>query len=299
MVSSQIPRAPVPRCAVLFALPTDRETFDAVARGELLLDYRRLLFRGDTTESVWVNRYQRIAEAARDLMVAAGALNATVVTRATLADVRSASSSHDVLVVIGHWRGWTVFGSDLLADDLDLLARLDRAGMGDLAVIADRKNIRGGLVRGLNAAIESGALLTKLEPAIAASIGHPAVAAALARDLVDEALGDGITPGNRVELCDGLHTPKDFETALEPGFVGDLDLATCSSVVLATFVKRRRGDSLKVVHTLDLVDPLVCMIAIAATLREVKASGRCYSAARLDVEFQLAELRKEMPEGDR
>jgi len=281
---------------VLFALPTDRKTFDAVVGDELLSDYRQLLLRGDPPEAVWQNRYRRIAAAAQDLIVAAGALNATVVTRATLADVESTSSCHDVVVVIGHWRGWTVSGADLVADDRELLSRLAEAGFDDLIALDDRRNIRASLVRGLNAAIESGDILRRVEPSVVGGLGNPALAAALGRDLVDEALGAGITPGNRVELCDGLHTPGNFEAALSSDFRGDLDLATCSSVVLAALIKRRRGDSLKVVHTMDLVDPLVCMIAITATLREIGASDQSYAAARLDVESRLAAVRKELSE---
>ncbi len=50
---------------------------------------------------------------------------------------------------------------------------------------------------------------------------------ALCRDLVDETLAGGIIAGNRLELFDGLHSPKVVNVALRPEFYGTIELAIC------------------------------------------------------------------------
>jgi hypothetical protein len=281
----------IPRVAVLFALPTDRDTFLAVARGEVLGDYRNLLFRGESAEAVWQERYTRVAEAARDLIAAAADVG-TATTRATLSDLAVASRGSDVVIVLGHWRGWAVAEADLRMDLHDIAVRFRRAGFGDLL---GRKAITSRLemVRALNAAIEHGELLARTHPDLADG-EHPTIKATLGRDILDELLGVGIAPGNRVELFDGLHTPAAFEEALDPGFRGDLDLATCSSIALATLISMRRGRSVQVVHTVDLVDPLLCLITIRGTLCHLLTRGGTYAEARLEIESQLGAVRQEL-----
>jgi len=283
----------LPQIAVLFALPTDRAMFDEVARGEVLQDYRSLLLRGSSAEATWLHRYTRVAAAAQELIAVAGDLGASIWTRATLGMVREASAASDVVIVVGHWKGWTVAESDLCADGEDVIGRLADAGLGDMIDVDGRGDSRR-VWHALNAAIENGEMLRRTFPDIAATVEHPSLVAALGRDALDDLLQDQVTRGNRVELCDGLHTPAAFEAALAPGFQGDLDLATCSSVVLATFIGRRRGNAVKIVHTIDLVDPLTCLIAITAALRRMAAYGGPYSRARLDVEAQLIEIKKEL-----
>lgn len=282
------------RYAVLFALPTDRAAFDAVVDGRMLQDYRRLLLRpGESPDAVWHRRYARVAAAAQELTAAARELDATIVARATLDDVRSSSASAQVLIIVGHWRGWTVSDSDLRATADQIRRRLSAGGL-DFVGGFDAGASRGELMRSINDAIESGEVLTRTNPDVAAMVTSPAVQAALGRDVIDELLGDAIAPGNRVELCDGLHTPDALEAALHPRFAGELEFATCSSIVLATLIGRRRRKRVRVAHTLDLVDPLTCLIAITATFRYLKAEGGTYRNARLAVEAQLTEVRRQL-----
>src|SRR4051812_42539400 len=228
------------RYALLFALPVDRASFDRVARGELLTDYRGLLFRTAATEPVWDERYSRVAAAAQELIRVATDVEAECVTDATLLDFARVSSRSDVLIVIGHWRGWVVADTDWTGVPFEIQERLTTTGLSML-VPREQPPDRRALTLACNSAIENGTLLRAVEPRLAAAIANPSLRATLGRDILDQQLEGLLAPGNRIELGDGLHTPSAFEAALHPAFHGVIDLATCSSVALATLIARRRG----------------------------------------------------------
>jgi hypothetical protein len=275
-----------PRLAVLFAIPATRDEFDAAARGDNFRDYARLLFGGDPPERVWSERYERIVAAAADLASAARGLGAMVRYRATLQDVRTATASCDVLVVLAHWRGWPLDAGDFLAAPPALDRCLRASGHAHLSPGPDAP--LSEFARRLNLAIEHESLAAGM------TVASPSLRAALNRDAIDEALGNGVIPGNAVELYDGLHPPGAFEEAIDPGFAGEIDLGTCTSIVVATMISRRRGAAIRLAHTVTLVDPLACCLAIAETLRRLAESGGPYYVRRLEVEQQLGELKREL-----
>lgn len=274
---------------VLFALPTDQATFDAVVHGGMLPDYRRLLVGDGVQDEALNDRCGRLAAAAQDVMAAARQLGAHVVEHATMPDVASIGPSAQVIILVGHWRGSTVLHDDLRAGTEEIVARLAAGGLEGLF---DRSAIDDGdFLSHLNDAIDSGAVFGRA----CADLGQddsPALKAALGRDVIDEILGAAIVQGNRVELWDGLHDPGTFESALHPQFHGALDLATCNSIVLATLISRRRKAQVRVVHTVESIDPLTCLFAIARTLRRVINTGEGYLNARLVVEAELLAIKR-------
>jgi hypothetical protein len=275
------------RCAVLFALPTDRDEFNDVASGRVLRDYGRGLMRGLPTDTVWAGRYVRIVDAIADLCDAVAALEGQAYRAATLCDLTRASASCDIVIIIAHWRGWQVTHDDLAEPPAAVECRLHAAGLGDL--LGRRGMSSGELVSTLNQLIETGTLQHRLVPEADAFEPGALLAATLGRDALDAVLGGAIHPGNRVELYDGLHEPGAIEGAIVPDFSGSLDLATCASLPLATVIKMRRGSRVRVVHTVDAVDPLPCCRMIAAALRFAQQTGESYPAARLTIDAAFRE----------
>jgi hypothetical protein len=106
----------------------------------------------------------------------------------------------------------------------------------------------------------------------------------LCRDLIDEGLNGLVEPGNRMEFADGLYAPSDVEGALWLGFNGELDLAMCNSVALATLIDLRRGSQLRHLHWPQYVLPEPQYLKVAWTLREMAAHGGNYIATRMEVE---------------
>jgi hypothetical protein len=266
----------IPRCAVLFALPADRRDFDRAARQEVWADYGRLLLGGRPPDQVWTEQYSRIVPAMGELTGAASHCGALIIKRATLADVGIASELCDVVIVVGHWRGWVVSENDFRSDVPTIVRTLHqrcRMVFSDRASAAD-------LARDLTTCVENGSLLANYHRRLAHMAVHPSLRQTLGRDALDEILGELIAPGNRVELYDGLHTPCAFDAAIDGGFRGMIDLATCNSVALATVISMRRGAAVKVVHTLDLVDPWTCCVVLADTFRQLADGRGEYASAR-------------------
>jgi len=292
------------RCALLFALPVDRAGFDRVAGMELLTDYRGLLFRTAATESVWTERYSRVAVAAQELIRTAKGLGVECVTDATLGDLARVSSGNDLVIVIGHWRGWAIADADWSAPASVVRARFDEAGLGVVMPRSGHLDHRE-LTRACNIVIEDGTLMNLVEPQLAAAVVNPILRLTLGRDILDQLLEGLLAPGNRIELADGLHTPSQFEAALHSAFRGVLDLATCSSIALATMIARRRGTAVRVVHTQALLDPLVCCLVLTETFRALsncrghgsQKDGELYLSIRLQIEAGLTEVKHQLRKG--
>jgi hypothetical protein len=287
-------------CALLFGLPTSRTYFEAGARGDALFDYMKLTLRDGGPEDVWNARYQRTVAAAQSLIEVATELAVAVYPAATLADFAAASRRHRVLVVLAHWKGAEVCSWDLRGEPATMSTLIERSPDPVLQAINPVVS-RGGavqvaeeLVAAFNVAIDSGRLLSLLPRDLGDSVRNLALLSqALGRDLIDEALGDLIVPGNRLELFDGLHTPHAIESALDAAFQGEIDLSACKSEPLATYLKRRRGDRLHVLFTTELLDPLSCYIVIEHALKQWAMArdsvGASFISARLEIEHRLLE----------
>ena len=267
--------------ALVFATPTSRFDYDEIFDGKVLADYRTT-FGSQSRDSLWSVRFERIVDYAQTLASLAREHGASVYTRAGKADLQHATANCRVVVFVAHWRGAVVGKADVLAAP-ELLARAtELAAHPVLRTLASASNIRT-LLSEMNAFVERGDVIQHLPPDIAAvaRTSRP-VAFTLARDVLDGAFEGLLRPGNRVEMFDGLHTAGDIEAAIAPDFSGELDLTMCNSVVLATLLDIRRGDTIRHVHWPKLVDPLPQYVMIADALRcRVASTRESYIAIRL------------------
>jgi hypothetical protein len=276
-------------------MPASSESYRAMAHGEALHDYRSVALRGQSAEDFWSLRYSRIVAAAEDLALQAEEIGGRVFFDATLDDLSSVGTLTDTLIVLAHWKSHVVTAFDFKAsvsevvdvlrssNDPALLSLCSNAALGEAIAGKD------SLAAFLTSVIESGAMLVDESELLRLAGPSKLVAAALSRDLLDIALRTVLCAGNRIELFDGLHTPFHFTRALGE-FRGEIDLGTCSSQALATYIFERRPIGLHIIHTRDSVDPLPCYIVTKHALAAWHAVGGTYAAARLEAERALQSL---------
>jgi len=267
------------RCAVLIAIPASREEFDDALSRTPLPDYFLEMFRGHPT---W-EQYKKTANAAEALISTARRLDAGVFVHATLDNVTHASAQYDYVVVCAHWRGARVSPRDLRSKPETICQRIRQHPL--LASVRPPTGSEDCVIQSLNAAIDDLSLLGSLPKSVLESAKRTdAIAPVLSRDVIDKALNPHIAPGNCVELFDGLHTPGKFEAALWPGFAGELDLALCASVALATLLDSRTDNRVHNLYWPCAVHPLPQLLKIAVTLEIMAANGGGYIETRLSVE---------------
>jgi hypothetical protein len=284
----------------LFAMPVTATEYAAMAEGKVLPDYRSITLRGQRPEQVWSLRYDRIVAAAQDLITEVRALKGAVVTQATLADVSTAASQTDTLLLFAHWRGPVVVATDFRTTPSAIIDKITSSGHGclqafqsTLAPLRDDPNPET-LAELLTEGIKDGSVLQHAPDIQRLAGPSKVIASALSRDLLDEALKSYIHPGNLVEMFDGVHTPKAIADALGP-FKGEIDLGTCYSMALATYLTCCKPHGLHLVHTRDAIDPLAAYTTTQHALSLWRDSGGSYGRTRVQVDRALGKvLRKEM-----
>lgn len=270
------------RCAVLIAIPASREDFDAALSYNSLPDYflKSLAYGADPPR--W-EQYERIARAAQALIETARRLDAAVFVRATLDHLKRATTRYDYVVICAHWRGAHLTARDLRSNPETIFQRIRQHPL--LASVQPLSDSEDGVIQSLNTAIDDLCLLSSLRKSVLeAAKRTQAIGQVLSRDFIDKALNPDIAPGNCVELWDGLYTPGQFEAALWSGFAGELDLALCTSVALATLLDLRRNNRIPSLYWDCQVDPIPQMGKIAMTLEMMAANGGGYIETRLSVE---------------
>ena len=272
------------RCAVLIAIPASREEFDTALERIPLPDY----FLDSFPNGASWEQYENIAKAAEALIDVARKLRAGVFGRATLQHVTRATAHYQYVVVCAHWRGARVSPRDLRSNPETIFQRIRQHPA--LASLQPQSCDEDCVLESLNAAIENLSLLAALPKSLVDAVKRTAaIGEVLSRDVIDKALHPYIAPGNCVELFDRLHTPGEFESALWSGFAGELDLALCTSVALATMLDLRRNNRIPNLYWDCGVDAVPQLGKIAMTLELMAANGGGYIETRLSVEE--AELR--------
>lgn len=203
--------------------------------------------------------YDPVLSIGADLAACASSGGMTVYENARLKDLRAAARSHDVFILLAHWRGATIDADDLLHGwvsrlegaqderDTPMSLLLREIGPRPFSVVDETDfDNRQSVAVAMNRLLESGALRKFLPSGLHGSITtHPLILATLCRDLLDAEFGDALQPGNQLELTDGLHPPGAIHEAIGD-FTGTVDLSCCTSSVPGTLLKMYRGDTIKV-----------------------------------------------------
>jgi len=276
------------QCALLFATPVTEEDYYRVMCDGPLIDYAAATLRGESAIAVWKERYSDLVSAAQDLIQTALKLGAMVYTRAGLREVAEATARCNTVILVAHWRGASVHPEEVRGVYAQLVQVCDRKQTHPIVELIGGHRDPDTLTERLNTVIANGSLLPYLPTAIAAVARKSnTLSQTLSRDLIDELFADVLPPGNRVEFYDGQHTPAAFEEAIDRSFEGEIDLATCRSEVLATFLDLRRQNRIHHIHWPDLVDPFPQYVLIGAALRYMAETSGTYIRSRLTIEQLL------------
>jgi hypothetical protein len=271
-----MPERPVTtsECALAIALPLSRDELHAELVSERPSDYvREIRARFPATSDDALSAlYADKLGAAGQVIVEAAARGVTVVPRAGLADVAALTARCEVVSVLAHTPSPGIDAGDI--QDVPAFLAALRAGR-----TPDQKRIRrflrfGGIaVDPRGAPPDAGRVAARLE-ALLWTRGPPGARrfGQLDRTRVEDACPDTILPAPVIELADGLHPLARVRAAIAPGFQGVLDLSTCTSIVLAEALKRRRRDFL-VVATDRPTRPALRLLRYRLYLRELTLAG--------------------------
>lgn len=273
--------------------------------------------RAAKLEEYWHGDYSsRVGEPLLSLASTAREFGAQVVFGATLDDLRDATQTYRVVVILGHWKG-----ADVLAEDLPRTLTLEHleAQVRDRdAPVAQwlKARLAGDRTRGLLRKI--GERLNGREPLSPAELLQEALDADIRGELVADAgvdfvvessavrrarrrdtldrLFDGLlASGNRLEWRNGFESKEAINAAIAPSFSGVLDLTACHSVFLADYLARGRTPPMNVVQFPRAQDPTWACFWLETALR-IHAEGLNYLDARIAA---LKVLKKELEAEER
>jgi hypothetical protein len=284
------PPGPLAGVALLFALPLTREAYDLSVLGRALPDYgAQLRNASDGPAAFWEGSYRHSARWGAALADEAQALGAHVYRRATLSELSEATSLCRTIILFAHMSGPYFNLGQLprtVADRHRLMRRLEEHQV--VAAPAEAEDPEA-MIEALNNLIRHRRLLPWLPDMIRADAEiSPTRGEALCRDLLDEWLDGLVTPGNRVELYDGMHTPGSLASAFAPDFAGEVDFAICNSAVVAAVIEMRTGKDVRIGARGVLTVPRPEFFATAQALR-LAAGGTPYLQARALVAAKLGE----------
>lgn len=307
--------------ALLLGVPSTVDDFVGRARtlnSDYLLQYRPATDDDDPEASLhaaWHARYGPIiGSPLSSLIETCTRLRLTAQPRATLDDVRAASATHRVVVILTHWKG-----SDVLFDDVSKHCTesdvVGRARSRDSPLsrwlveridpprswwrrLGRRKSRTRPLSALLHDAVNNGPDTHASGHGLAAPFALPVTGRASRRDELDRILDGLIQPGNRLELFDGLHSPQTFTQAIDPKFAGWLDLAACTSTVLGDYVGRSRRGRLRVLQFADNQDFMWQAHCLAVAFEQAMLGQMDYANARWAADAALrAALNSTTPRG--
>jgi hypothetical protein len=221
---------------------------------------------------------------------------------ATLESLRDATARYSVVIICSHWKGYAASCEDFTcrepAEFLTRVARSRNAQQRWLrSRMADpRSGVHAPMERVMSAIMQ---FMDSNEPELdAVDASGFAVLADVPtvrterRDHIDGLFEGMISPGNRLELADGLHSRAEVAAHVAPTFTGILDLSACNSSVLAEHLDRRRGGNCRVVQFHDAQDPGLAAQTLLTTLDLMATHGMPYLAARgTALEFTSSRLR--------
>jgi hypothetical protein len=255
------PTAPT-HCALMLALPSDQAAVQGALEGGPYTDY---VCRGATRGNaaiLWHEGFSAVAAAARALADGADKLGVMVEENATLQALARAFSVRSVITVVGHWRGSQISKQDILGAPEKISQRIAE----DQSELPLR--LRGGLApnwrdRLLKADTDAArrsklAELLDLRLSQEPCLRPPPPGTEWHMDLItlrhenraalDAWWPEAFSAGNKLELADGLHAPKEIAAIVPERWGGIIDLSNCQSAQLIDVVKRHREDRIVIAN---------------------------------------------------
>ena len=277
---------------ILIGIPIDREEYISRIHES---DYLRL-YRSNPDVN-WRFSYEKlVAKPFRDLACKAKKMNNFEIrTKATLEDLREVSKTAKVIVLISHWKNYS-FSND------DFVQPINKNRFSDIASLADEliaqwitesfkenriginntqksilsnclksikslwktdKTIREILEQSLDINIKNELPITE---GITKHVESDLKRRTRRRDVLDTIFSELISPGNRLELFDGLHKCSTISESINENFQGVLDLTVCTSTILADSISSYHQYRYRVVQFSKAQTPIWAAATLNATL---------------------------------
>jgi hypothetical protein len=244
-------------CALALAIPLCQEEFLADLADSANKDFAKAIRRGLPLRGpeLFARVYEPLLRLILEIREEVAALGVTVYSGIRSSDLAIASSKHQVITLVAHWRFATLCEHDVL-DFACFSARLAEASrcpdearhpiltllLKTPAVVAAQN------AKQLAAALNELFLPTQryYESSFEywnserdESRNRP-VAAGITRVHLEEFFAGCFQAGACLELSDGLCTMWQFIEAMAPGFDGILDMTVCHSMIYAEVLRRHR-----------------------------------------------------------
>ncbi|MGL4882433.1 MAG: hypothetical protein ACRC8K_15440, partial [Waterburya sp.] len=221
----------------------------------------------------------------------------TVVTNAMFSDVRELFKQFRVVTLVAHWRAARFYPTDFL-NPHQLIKALEQPStplmetfintlpeswistIQKLEVNGDpTQTLTKTLAKEFNYILELCKLHPDLEQNQTCQITtyDDDYQKYLNRLVIDDIFKGFISPGNRIEFFDQLHSIEDFVTAIPQDYDGLIDFTVCNSVLIGNVIKRKR-------HCIVLVNKKLA----ALEFRMVIYKGMIELLSRLDIDYMDA-----------
>jgi hypothetical protein len=280
---------------------------EAAAKGGPYADYLARAASLGSARRMWEQGFGKVADAAVALASEATRLGVIVATDAGLCDLRRLFEGCAVVTVVAHWRGPEINAGDIQIEPDLVIDRLhrERSPIAALLRAGFPPNWQSSISRAANAAAQKSRLAEILdgrmrrEPYIIAppaGIDWHMDAATLRhanRTALQDWWPDAITPGNRLELADGLHAPERVVACVPRDWSGIADLSNCQSAQLIDKIKQGRPDRIVIANERE-TSPLRRM-ALLSVIYDLLSKKPCnYAQLRIALsEAMVAEAKIE------
>jgi hypothetical protein len=287
-------------CALALAIPLTRNDFSLGLDLNANKDFIKSLARRNvalTEDALWETVYAHTVTTVTSIAQAASAKGVTVITNATLSDVRGLLQQFRVVTLVAHWRSARFYPADFLNPNQlikaleqpstplmeSFVSLLPQNWLSTIQELEANDDIIQILPKTL--AKEFNGFLTsfKLHPDLVSNQTHQTTTCDvdyqkyLNRIAIDGIFRDFILPGNRIEFFDELHPIVDFVTAIPQNYDGLIDFTVCNSVLIGNTIKRQRRCIIIVNKELATLE-----------LRMVIYKGIIELLSRLDIDYMGA-----------
>jgi hypothetical protein len=285
---------PPAACGLALALPMDFATVESATSGGPYADYVGRAVSIGSARRIWAQGFDKVAAAATSLVSEAAALGVTVITNATLGDLRRLFERCAVVTVVAHWRGPQIDAVDIRVGIGWLIDRLEHESLPTAQLI--RVGLPYDWKSRLSGAGESAGQTSLLAEILDRRMRRPPCLFAAPdgvewdmdeatlwhanRAALDQWWPEAFAPGNRLELADGLHSPDRIAACIPQVWSGVADLSNCQSAQLIESIKQARADRIVIANERE-TNPLRRMALLRVGYELLAKSRRNYAEVRI------------------